>query len=818
MKSKKTRIMSALLATSVSVMSLTPLTALAAQGDKGTAENPYHITAANELAEMANDLDGYYILDCDISLEAFESWTPVGNMTYSKDVDMTTGEMDMSKVFSGTFDGNGYTISDMTCNVDGDMMAGGLFAGFTGEIFDLTLDNFNVNGNSVSGNGATATGGVVGYAMAGKIDNVTIKNSTVSGTNCTGGVAGGNMAAITNSTADNVNIIVTGDNDFSENNRIIQCDVAECGGALVGGGFTGTVNNCTAKNSTISAAGNEPVGLGGLAGCLQSMSEIKGNTVENVTIKTEKGGHAIGGLCGYAGTGFDGSDTISSPANISDNTVNITINAENATHVGGLVGTCMYYFGMEDRFATQNNVVSGTIFAGTNETSVYGKSSAGAVSGRATGSDVSGVDFSALTINGVKAVNAVGENKYLYESADQSDNTDGAALINGLSGYSFGQLFEGGLFNEEYNKYWHDYCAVIVGEDNADAMVAMMKSSIGADTYGKNAVDGQMSFYCGFTNGIADISFDGTIISGTDKDGNVIFSHAYRYIGLDENVGMYKLESLDENSGEFTYFFMWPDTPSTTGHIEFRYGSNADDLVKLYEGDYAFWMAAGLPDGATEQDIEDCIALFCLENMDYSQDRTDAPQQREDFVGTWDYYDGTQSNHDFLYFTVDENGNGSTYYLGENDGNYMVFAYDNDGNDNEKSGIYVSVNNGEAKKSKYKIEEIDNKTILTLTGTDENGDPFTIQYVKVNEPDNSSSELDDNSSSNADSSSSNIDSSSSSSDSSSSNSDSSSSATDTTTSKTNTASSANPSTGSVPVALSSIAIILGVIMVLKKKK
>lgn len=820
MKITKSKIFSLLMAASVSAMSFAPVTA-SADFEKGTKENPYHISTAQQLADISKDLDGYYVLDNSIDLSAFEQWKPIGNMTYSADVDMSTGDMDFTKAFSGSLDGNGYTISNLTCESDGDMLATGLFGGFMGTVTNVVIKDANVDGTSENGKGATATGGVVGYAMSGAIHDVIIKNSSVSGTNCVGGIAGGNMATVTKCLADNVNIKVIGNNDFSKTNRIIQCDVAECGGVLIGGGFTGTVNNNTVKNSAVNALGNEPVGLGGLAGCLQCMSEIKGNSVENVTVTTTKGGHAIGGLCGYAGTGDDGSGKVAEPCLISDNSVNVTINAKGATHVGGLVGTGMYYYGMEDRFTTQNNIVSGKIIAGTDNNSVYGKTIAGGVAGRATGCDVSGVDFSSLKINGENAKNAVGENKYLYESADQYDETDGAVMFNGLSGYSFTQLFEGGLFNKDYDKYWHDYCAVIVGEDNANAVVSKMKSSVNATTYGNNAVANQQSFYCGFTNGLYKISFDGTKISGTDTAGNELFSHQYKYIGFDKNTKMYEFESLDENSGEFSYFTMWSDTPSTTGHIEFRYGSNLKALTNLYAGEYGYWMGAGLSDTATEQDIENVVALFCLENMDYSGERTDENNQWKDLVGSWDYYLDGKILHDTLYFTVDKKGNGSSYYNGENSSNYKVFAYDNDKNISENSGIYVSVNNGDAKWSKYKIDKINGKTVLTLSGT-EDGKAFEIQYVKEEKSDDSSSESEaDSSSESKDDNSSESKSESSSEKSSSDSSDSnksSSSFSDESNTQTHNQSKVNPVTGVIPSTLVALPLIAAVIVTIKKKK
>ena len=68
-------------------------------------------------------------------------------------------------------------------------------------------------------------------------------------------------------------------------------------------------------------------------------------------------------------------------------------------------------------------------------------------------------------------------------------------------------------------------------------------------------------------------------------------------------------------TGEFTYFCMAPDTMATTQHIEFRYGSDLDALGKYDAGEYAYWLASGISVDCTQEDIENCIQLFCTENL-----------------------------------------------------------------------------------------------------------------------------------------------------------------------------------------------------------
>ena len=125
--------------------------------------------------------------------------------------------------------------------------------------------------------------------------------------------------------------------------------------------------------------------------------------------------------------------------------------------------------------------------------------------------------------------------------------------------------------------------------------------------------DGNMAYDCDFLQDVDQFTFDGTTISGSDKDGKELFKHTYHYEGMEKTRGLYIYESDDADSGEFTYFCIAPDTMDTTWHIEFRYGSDLDALGQYDAGDYAYWLAAGISTDYTQEDIENCIQLFCTE-------------------------------------------------------------------------------------------------------------------------------------------------------------------------------------------------------------
>ena len=207
------------------------------------------------------------------------------------------------------------------------------------------------------------------------------------------------------------------------------------------------------------------------------------------------------------------------------------------------------------------------------------------------------------------------------EAASSAVNEEEAAaqLLNDLTG-SYQELWPV-ILADDYKQTWLDDCAALVGEDNAEGAFEKLTSMITGDVYGEDAVkayaNGGGAYFCGFTNDLATLTVDGenSTISGIDQDGNVLFSHTYHYIGMESERGMYEFESDDADSGEFTYFFFAPDTSAETYHIEFRYGSDAEALSQYDAGDYAYWMASGISTDCDQTMIDNCIELFCTENL-----------------------------------------------------------------------------------------------------------------------------------------------------------------------------------------------------------
>ena len=293
----------------------------------------------------------------------------------------------------------------------------------------------------------------------------------------------------------------------------------------------------------------------------------------------------------------------------------------------------------------------------------------------------------------------------------------------------------------EYDQIWLDACAAVLGEGAAPATAEMLKAACNGTIYGQEAIDAfgdgsnGAQFDCLFINGVSRITFDGMAISGADDKGETVFNHTYAYTGHLSLAGMmdgYLFETADEDAGEFKYFYMMPDTPATTYHLEFRYGSSAEDLAKYNEGPYAYWLAAGFPVDAGEEMIKDVITLFCLENMDYSAHTEEALAQLTDlgFVGTWQA-DMTPFGEAYadveLIMTIDEKGHGITLMNGQQTADFEAYALDS-GEKGDGIGIYIAFSNPEqeAEDAPYVITVNENgQTVLTLSADD-----GTISWVK----------------------------------------------------------------------------------------
>ncbi|MDO4648110.1 MAG: hypothetical protein Q4B26_05615 [Eubacteriales bacterium] len=229
-------------------------------------------------------------------------------------------------------------------------------------------------------------------------------------------------------------------------------------------------------------------------------------------------------------------------------------------------------------------------------------------------------------------VSAAALSTMLCVPAMAQDDTGILSAIAGENGTTYANLFEV-ILAEEYDQVWTDLCAYLVGEEGAEEAAEGLKASISSEVYGEEAIEkyaeGGMAFDCWYINDAASFTFAGDEITVEKTDGTTE-THTYEYLGvyqvgegetMDYMGEEYPVtfdcdvyQSTDE-AGEFTYFFLRDDTMESTYHIEFRYGSDLEDLQGYFVGPYAYWLAAGIDEAADEDTIHDVIELFCTENL-----------------------------------------------------------------------------------------------------------------------------------------------------------------------------------------------------------
>ena len=128
-----------------------------------------------------------------------------GTMTYSGDVITLTADIDLSdktwvpigndwdnkKHFKGTFDGGGHKISNLSISTS-DVYYLGVFGCVNGgTVKNLVLANSSVKSNISSSSYTDYVGGIVGYNLAGTIENCwVLSDVTIEGDDCVGGIVG----------------------------------------------------------------------------------------------------------------------------------------------------------------------------------------------------------------------------------------------------------------------------------------------------------------------------------------------------------------------------------------------------------------------------------------------------------------------------------------------------------------------------------------------------------------------------------------------------------------------------------------------------
>ena len=228
----------------------------------GDEDDPYLIEDVDDLKKLAENVNNgeayantYFKLTANIDLKN-EEWPPIGTL-----------QGEEVRPFQGTFDGDGYQITNLKIS------NGGEYAGLFGNVWGATIQNCNVTGEI---NGYNYSGGIVGYAN----DNTHILNCSFQGNVEGNGEERGGIVGHTS----------------------IGCDVSGCfvtgtvtGEKFVGGiaGWgAGTIENCYAL-ANVTATG---VSAGGIAGYYCSNFTIE-NCYYSGNVSASK---CAGGIAGSA--------------------------------------------------------------------------------------------------------------------------------------------------------------------------------------------------------------------------------------------------------------------------------------------------------------------------------------------------------------------------------------------------------------------------------------------------------------------------------------------------------------------------------------
>ena len=253
------------------------------EGNRLPNDDEIPIYSARQLASIGVDedypLDGTYIQMEMIDLSREGNWIPIANV-----------DGENPEYFSGTFNGNGFTIRNLTIKRNEEYQ--GLFKRISGELVDISLVNVDVNGNQY-------IGALVGDNH-GTIKNCT-SNGKVHGNSNIGGLVGINRCVLSGSES--------------------ECNVSGLNsiGGLVGGNQDqGSIKNCNFIGKAIGEENSYSVG--GIVG-------YNSNTVDNSHSSGDifSGGSNTGGIAGANG------------GIITESTSNGKITGD-INHTGGIVG------------------------------------------------------------------------------------------------------------------------------------------------------------------------------------------------------------------------------------------------------------------------------------------------------------------------------------------------------------------------------------------------------------------------------------------------------------------------------------------------
>jgi filamentous hemagglutinin family protein len=276
------------------------------------------VNNVTDLQNLSRNLSGTYALGTDVDAISVANFAPIG----------------ASSTFSGIFDGQGHTVSNLTINDTTDNYVG-LFGHSIGKI-----RNINLSAESVTGS-ANYLGGLAGYS-SGKVSNSTVAGALMQEDTLHedyfGGLLGWNSGTVNNSSANVTVAASTSGRDYYAGG-LIGVNVASVSDSYA----TGSVTLSESSGSSNFVAG----GLAAYNGDTISGSYASGA----VTVTTTTSGYATaGGLVG------ENDNTIS------NSYATGSVNGGSSVYAGGLVG---YSYGqISGSYATGSVTAATTNYGG----------------------------------------------------------------------------------------------------------------------------------------------------------------------------------------------------------------------------------------------------------------------------------------------------------------------------------------------------------------------------------------------------------------------------------------------------------------------
>ena len=379
-----------------------------------------------------------YELTADISLASYPNWTPIGTCVDNNDCPNS---------FSGVFDGNNHSISNLTIDISSPSNGVGLFGSITPAAILRNLILMNVNISSTSfGNDF---GSLVGYGLGASILDVHAVNVTIDAAdvNSVGGLLG------------------DGQDSTVSSSSVVAHSIS--GSSFYVGGLLGIGNSATVSSSSVvahSISGSSHVGglLGFGVGSTVSSSSVVAHSIS--------GSSRVGGLLG------DGQSSTVSSSSVVAHSISGFIN------VGGLLG-----FGDSSTVSSSSVVahsisgsrtVGGLLGWGQNSTVSSSLVLGGSLNGT---SDVGGIVGGSGVINNINSNPRDVSNSYWLDSIVFTDAQPATTNTFGES-KSVTEIQSPTTFTSIYADWANGWCDPATGEFTTSPTHSLATAG-GGDTY-----------------------------------------------------------------------------------------------------------------------------------------------------------------------------------------------------------------------------------------------------------------------------------------------------------------------------------------------